>query len=336
MILPQLKIMFLDIPKTGTSSIKRFLYKSFEKNFDIIGATTPLWLNRFCPEYVLPQLKEGGKSIHVTSNRHEPLVSRYNNINYIHDYFIFTIIRNPFTRFKSAFMEFMIDIFYGADSLLSIDHGCVFENRNHIPDTWYITKSMMGTSSTELVLKAQSELIFNKLKIIHAKGGFERNNACHTSLHFWPQYYFTNLVTPKPINILFLNFEDLQNEFTYLKEEMSRFSGVDVTKYELTHVNPLSQQIFSLLNPQAVNTIDSEVSNSALELFSKIKPDNKFIDKYPTYQDFLPDFNKQVKELENQFLPAIEEHRWLIEQLYAEDYRRFGYAQQSLKDTPIS
>jgi hypothetical protein len=333
MILPQLKIMFVDIPKTGSSSIKQFLFESLGKNFTITGASSPLWLNKFCPEYVTPISKLNEKGITVPANRHEPLSSRYNNIHYINDYFIFSIVRDPFTRFKSAFMEFMVNIYYDLKGN-SMDHGNVLTNKFHFPDTW-ITLRDGDNDVLDFLYKKQSSLIFNKLRIIHAKGGFELNNACTVPLHLWPQYYFTNLVIPNPVNILLLSFENLNNDFSNLKSEISRFSGIDVEKYELPNVNPLSTQVFSCLNPSAFNTIAPGMPMESIEFGPQPKANEKFIKAYPTYQDFLPDFNKQVKELENQFLPVIEEHRWLIEQLYAEDYRRFGYAQQNIKDLPI-
>lgn len=332
MILPQIKIMFIDIPKTGSSSIKNFLYRSLGKNFDILGCSTPLWMNRLCPEYITPYTRSNERAITVPANRHEPLISRYNNIHYIYDYFIFSVVRDPFTRFKSAFIEFMVNIFYDMKGS-SMDHGNVLTNRHYFPDTW-ITYRKNG-DNIDILFKKQAELIFNKLKIIQAKGGFEKNNMCTIPLHFWPQYYFTDLVIPNPINILFLSFENLNNDFSYLKTEISRFSGIDVEKYELPNINPLSTQVFTCLNPSADNTVDPGMPIEAIEIGYNAKPNNDFIKKYPTYQDFLPDFKKQIKELEDRFLPAIEEHRWLIEQLYAEDYRRLGYVQQSLKDMPI-
>jgi len=334
MILPQLKIMFIDIPKTGSSSIKNFLYRSLGNNFDILGCSTPLWINRLCPEYVTPFLKSNERSITISSNRHEPLISCYNNIHYIYDYFIFSIVRDPFTRFKSAFVEFMVNIFYDMKGN-SMDHGNVLTNKLYFPDTWIIYRNK-NEDNIDFLFSKQAELIFNKLKILHAKGGFEKNNMCAVPLHLWPQYYFTDIVVPNPINILFLSYENLNIDFPHLKTEISRFSGIDVEKYELPNINPLSTQVFTYLNTPASNTISPGLPIDAIEVGYSTKPDKEFIEKYPTYQDFLPDFNKQIKELENRFLPVIEKHRWLIEQLYAEDYKRFGYIQQNIKDTPIS
>jgi len=342
MVIPQLKILYIDIPKTGSSAVKRFLHVVFEESFDILGVSNPLWMNKFCPRHNRPYLSLEG-TIKTAGTRHEPLLSFYDNLSSLHDYFIFTTVRDPFTRFKSAVVEMMAYHYFGlSDTVTSIDNICNLENKIFYPDTWVIPKKKNKLRTNFYTSKItnvddgiilQLELILNKMKFLHNKGGWEKNSACEYPVHFWPQYYFTNLTTPEPINLLILKFENINKEFNYTKQIISDFIGIDITKYELTHINPLASQVFSYYNISSIKTIDSEVSRNGIETWNSSINDEEFKEKFPTFKDFLPEFNEKIKYLENKAISHLENHREIIERLYAEDYRRFGYEQQAINNS---
>ena len=109
MICTNLKILFIDIPKTGSTSLKKFILKNYP-DYYFSAVSNPIWKMRMCPEYMKPIMTPNTKSFDFGGSRHEPLISIYESSHYLHDYLIFTVVRDPFTRFKSCMMEILMAI----------------------------------------------------------------------------------------------------------------------------------------------------------------------------------------------------------------------------------
>jgi len=328
MIIEPLKIMFVDIPKTGSSAMKRFLYRSYY-SFGITGVSNPHWLQILCPNTV----KFGGGRLVSKSPRHEPLVSRFMNLLHLNDYFIFTVIRDPFTRFRSAVLEILVHNSYGIKGH-SLDNNANSNNKDYYPDSWIINSNDGKEEVDTNLIDKQLTLFLDKFNIIKNKGGFDNYGLCSIPFHFWPQHYFTDLTTPNPVKIYVIKYEHLADEFPKLKEELSYFAGVDTNDLELEYANPTAEQTFGYFNPDAVNTICEDLPLEALEIFLNNKlPSPDFSKKYSTFNDFLPSFNEKVNKIKEYVYPKIEEQRPLVEKLYEKDYMIFSYEQQMLNMT---
>jgi hypothetical protein len=93
MINTQLKLIFVDIPKTGSTAFKWFLTRGFH-NFTWQATSNPSWLSEFCKENERFKMEATGKTYKNPTVRHEPLLSKYINVAGIEKYFIFTIYDN--------------------------------------------------------------------------------------------------------------------------------------------------------------------------------------------------------------------------------------------------
>ena len=90
MINTQLKLVFVDIPKTGSSAIKTFLIRGFHE-FIWQPTSNPGWLSEFCYLYARYNINKNNLPERYGMTRHEPLISKFLNINGLTNYFIFTV-----------------------------------------------------------------------------------------------------------------------------------------------------------------------------------------------------------------------------------------------------
>ena len=91
MINTQLKLVFIDIPKTGSSALKSFLVRGFHE-YTWQNTSNPAWVNIFCPKDKQYTITSIGKVELTNSQRHEPLISTFMNVNNLKDYYIFIFI----------------------------------------------------------------------------------------------------------------------------------------------------------------------------------------------------------------------------------------------------
>ena len=323
MINTQLKLIFVDIPKTGSTAVKGFLIRGFH-NFIWQATTNPSWITDFCKESDRVKISPTGKTYKTPSVRHEPLLSKYINVVGIEKYFNFTIVRDPFERFKSAIIETMLFLKYGVNQYHTSNPNK--SSNESLIDPWFVNShhpqnNYYGVISQE---EAQIKLIFNQLNIIANKGGFAKIGVCNIPIHYWPQYYFTSLIIPSPLKLVVIKYENLKEDFPILKEELSNITGVDVTKEELRYIDPISSVIFSNYNPDAVNTIGWKFPSEKENRLQSFK-DPEFTKNYPTYSDFLVKYKEDKQTITDHWLPILEANRGLIEHLYAEDYRLYEY-----------
>lgn len=327
MINTQLRLAFIDIPKTGSTAFKYFLIRGFH-NFTWQGSTNPAWVSSFCKELDRYSINNKSQILKNGFTRHEPLISKYMHVVGLEKYFIFTIVRDPFERFKSAFIETILHNRYGIKQRTISDPNT--HPHTNLHDPWYINTHDEQNNYFKVVEgeELQAKLILNLLNIIASKGGFEKTGLCGTPIHFWPQYYFTSLTIPTPLDVVTIKYENLKKDFPTLKEELSYITGIDVTKEELPFAEPSANAIFSNFNGDAIDTMGYKF-NLEKETLQQPINDPKFIKKYPTFNDFLPAFKEEKQRVTEHWLPTLEEHRGLIEYLYAEDYRLHGYTRKS-------
>lgn len=333
MINTQLKLLFIDIPKTGSSALKTFLFRGFHE-FTWQPATNLAWENILCPKERQYLLLSNYRTEVASSVRHEPLLSTYMHVLNLNNYFTFSIVRDPFERFKSAFLEAMMFTRYKVPqkstgnpntySNLSLQDPW-FIYPHHGINNYFINKPKHDSLSLEEI---QVKLIFNQLKLTANKGGFDKIGVCDIPLHFWPQYHFTSLTLPNPLNITYIKYENLEKDFPILKEELTYVTGVDIRNEELPFVEPTCNWIFSHHNPDAIDTIGYKFATEK-EISRDPSPDPGFIGRYPDFKTFVDEYKKEKQMVMNYWLPTLEEHRDLIEHLYAEDYRLFGYDRKS-------
>jgi len=333
MINTQVKLVFIDIPKTGSSALKTFLVRAFHE-YTWQPSSNPAWINILCPKDKQYTITSPGKVELMNSQRHEPLISTFMHVNNLHQYYTFAIVRDPFERFKSAFIELIMFTRYKIPQTSASSPNVSYHS--HLHDPWFIyphhginnhydSRPVYDTYSLEEI---QSKLIFNHLKSISNRGGFDKIGVCDIPSHFWPQYYFTALTLPISSNVVFIKYENLDKDFPVLREELSYFTGVDVTKEELLHIDPTCRYIFSSYNSKAINTMGYK-----FELEKEIHPrptdDPGFCAKYPDFETFSIAYKEEKQRVTEHWLPTLENHRDMIEHLYAEDYRLHGYLRKS-------
>ncbi len=338
MICTNLKILFIDIPKTGSTSLKKFILKNYP-DYYFSAVNNPTWKMRMCPEYMKPVMTPHAKSFDFGGSRHEPLISIYESSHYLHDYLIFTVVRDPFTRFKSCMMEILMAMrfkhgFESEDSL----RRSANDPSSQLNDPFFLFPSMRkGFDHLEEDLyELQVRHIYNKLTTIHRKGGFENYNICSIPTHLWPQYYFTTVHIANPLPIRILSYENLKQDIKTLSEELEMWGPYKIEDKTLPHHDPIPEIIFVGQNFEASNSIKitrPEEKEGRQRAPHEIDPE--FRKLYPTFDDFLPVYKQEKKKLQERFDPIFEQNRWLIEELYAEDYRKFRYEQQTITGSPV-
>lgn len=336
MICPNLKLLFLDIPKTGSTALKKFILKNYPDYF-FNATSNPTWKMRMCPEYTKPVMTPHQRSFDFSNSRHEPLISIYESAHHLHDYFIFTVVRDPFTRFKSFVMEILMAIrfkhcFESEDSL----RRSANDPSSQLNDPLFIFPSMTQGFDhlKEDLYELQVRYIYNRLITIYRRGGFENYNICSIPTHLWPQYYFITLHIANPLPIRILSYENLDSDIKILADELEMWGPYRIEDKTLPHYDPIPEMIFVGHNYEASNSIKidrPEEKEGRQKAPYEIDPE--FAKLYPTFDDFLPVYKEEKKKLQERFNPIFEENRWLIEKLYAEDYRKFRYEQQTINNS---
>lgn len=336
MICTNLKLLFIDVPKTGSTALKKFLLKNYPDYF-FSAVNNPAWKSRMCPEYMKHIMSPLGESFNLSSSRHEPLISIYESSHNLHDYLIFTVVRDPFSRFKSFMMEILMAIrfkhvFESEDSL----RRSYNDPSSQLHDPFFLFPSLKRGFDhlKEDLFELQVRHIYNRLITIYKRGGFENNNICSIPTHLWPQYYFTTIHIANPFPIRILSYENLKQDVKTLSEELEMWGPYNIEDKTLPHYDPIPEIIFAGHNYPASNSI--KISRPE-EKEGRQKPDHEvdpeFRKLYPTFDDFLPVYKEEKKKLQERFNPIFEEYRWLVEKLYAEDYRKFGYEQQTINNS---
>jgi len=181
-------------------------------------------------------------------------------------------------------------------------------------------------------VEIQTNFLLDTFNIILNKGGFGTWDACQIETHFWPQYMFLKIPSPKPIPIHVIHFEKLNQEFEELKKALSSFTGISVMNEPLPDVDPLAEIIFLQNHPKALPEVIEYygIQNiNALEGKGAGRGSPEFIERFPTFKDYLIDHKNTKKKLIERLTPVWEKNRELIETIYDEDYRILGYTKGS-------
>jgi hypothetical protein len=318
MIIPAAKTVFIDIPKTGSSSMVNFLTKAFlplPKQSNV----NPSWNVDLCPAQskFLNKFGAEGNTLHCRSVRHEPIISVYKNIPDFHDYFFFTMVRNPFDRFKSFVYETLIHQRFKSP----IYHFTSRDLLNSLyTDSWFV-----NNRDTE---KQQFGLLIYHLNVIKSKG-WNNINLCSLPLHMWPQVNFISLKTPAPYTLRILPFEQTNEWIDDFKTELSMWSGFNVSNFDFPNIDPCILNIYlskSTLDSIKTMSYDYELLSVIYNPAVNNQPDPEFQAKYPTYDLFLQDYKLEKSRINDEYGPILEEHRDLIESVYHEDMVTLGYA----------
>jgi hypothetical protein len=331
MISPQLKTIFVDIPKTGSTTLKRFLLKSYYP-YHFHNVADPLWIHNCCPEnqdFVLNDIFGG---VMPVMTRHEPLLNKFKFIgNNIYNHFIFTCVRDPFSRFISAHIELLMYAHYNV-RMKGWNNLKKFSSNNFLMDPLYVNQHAAIFQHTGMDhVDLQTNFLLDTLHIILGKGGFGSWDACQIETHFWPQYLFLKIASPKPIPIHVIHFEKLSQEFEGLKKALSSFTGLSIMDESLPNVDPLAEIIFLQHHPKALPEVMEYygVKNMG-ELEGKPgRGTPEFVERFPTFEDYLIDHKKTKKQFIERLTPFWEENRKLIETVYDEDYKMLGYTKSS-------
>lgn len=313
MIVPAAKTVFIDIPKTGSTSIVEWMRKVFA-SLPSNSAVNPAWNNSLCPEQVSLKISSGFNLINHPV-RHEPLLSKYVSLVDFHNYFYFSVVRHPFERFKSYMYEVLLHKVYNYN-LYHFASAPEFKRYYH--DSWYL-------NGPEFKLDVQAELTLNNLKIINAKG-WDRVNLCSTPLHIWPQVNFLALKTVRPYKLRVLHIEHINEWENDLKNELTDWTGIDTRKHAIGKLDPVCTPIYAAkVNSYGIETIPKD-KLWEVERSHSTKLDPSFQEQFPTYQSFVDDYNINKKIIKSKFDQIMEDNRDLIENVYREDMIQYGYA----------
>ena len=317
MIIPSIKTVFIDVPKAGSSSMTHFLIKAF--NFlPLQSSVNSAWNTSLCPGQSRLVLNNNN-TLNFTGVRHEPLISCYKSIPNFHDYFFFGMVRNPFDRFKSFVYETLLYSRFKYKQYHFVSRDYV---NSLYDDPWYINGRHKEQSE-----KVQFSLLISHLNIIKSKG-WENMNLCSMPVHVWPQVYFLSLKTPQPYALKILPVEKIDLWINDFKDELSMWSGIDVTKYSFPNIDPVPLIIFT--DKSSMDSIKTIPHNDEWELNIHATPsttvDNEFQEKYPTYDLFIKDYKVEKIKINERYGQLLEDNRSLIEDVYRDDMVTYGYA----------
>jgi len=338
MISTQLKVIFVDIPKTSSTSLRRFLIRSFHPYY-FNSITDPTWMGSLCSFGNAPYvLSKNGGIAPISVIRHEPMISIYKNTSdYIHECFIFSITRDPFLRFKSFVLEQLLfsyyDVNYRSQTFFQKKTSDQFLiDPGYLPSHYPVFKKLTGWNPDQVIIN----FLHKTLGRINNKGGFANFNMCDIDLHLWPQYMYLKLNHPKPLPLNILNFENIEYDFEILKGDLSSFTGVDVMNSSLPHADPLPEMVYLGINPSAKQEMKEylgiihEQEWEGKETIATNPYHLEIAKKFPTYSSFLEEHKKIKKQFDAFVTPILEnDFRELVERMYDEDYRMLGYTKGS-------
>jgi hypothetical protein len=314
MIISAIKTVFIDVPKAGSSSMTEFLIRSFS-SLPHSSNVNLLWNIDLCPLHPSAKQKLNG-DVSFSTNRHEPLVSIYKHIPDFHDYFFFTMVRNPFDRFKSFAYETLLHKRFKRPQITPVSRN---PYQSFYTDSWFVNDRH---SSEE-----QLHLLITNLHIIKSKG-WDNVNLCSIPIHAWPQVNFLSLKTPRPYTLRILPFETMDVWMDDFKDELSKWGGIDVTKNAFPNLDPSPLTIFiEKSNMDSIKTMPYEHEWELKQFIQPgLNPDLEFQAKYPTYDSFIKSYNEEKIKIHEQFGSILEDHRGLIEDVYRDDMITYGYA----------
>ena len=311
-----IKTAFIDIPKTGSTSITHFLHKNYRHLS--IGTPNSLWWCKECSQQLSHGWESSNGNIIVNKTRHYPLISYYNHIPDFYDYLFFSIVRHPFSRFKSFVYETLLNTYFNKKQYYFTSQA-----KETYPDPWFI-----NSCKEDDWMHLQLRLLFHHLNLIQSKG-FQNVNLCSMPMHMWPQNYFLTLKTALPYQLRILKIEKLKEWENELKLELSKWGGLNVTNEIIPNIDPTAYSIF-LTKSNPTNKLTIPYNQPwEIGIFSppdRYFPDTNFENLYPTYDLFIQRYNELKLEIDSIISPILEDHRDLIENAYHEDMVTYGYA----------
>ena len=317
MIISSIKTVFIDVPKVGSSSMTEFLARAFGF-LPLQSSVNPAWNVSLCPGQSSLTLTEIN-TLKFTGIRHEPLISCYKNIPDFHDYFFFSMVRNPFNRFKSFVYENLLFSRFKHRQHHFVSR--IYPNSLY-DDPWYVNGRHKEQSE-----KDQFKLLINHLYIIKSKG-WENMNLCSMPVHVWPQVYFLSLKTPQPYALKILPVEKINLWIDDFKNELSIKSGLNITDLPFPNIDPIPLTIFTeKSNMDSIKTIPhNDEWELKIHALPGISPDFEFQSKYPTYTSFVKDYKEAKADIHEHYGQLLEDNRNLIESVYHDDMVTYGYA----------
>jgi hypothetical protein len=274
MVIPAVKMAFIDVPKTGTTSLTYFLHQ----NYRAFAKSNPdnLWYIKACSRQVSHNFRDPkGEGISYPKVRHVPLLSYYENIPDFYDYFYFTLVRHPFDRFKSFIYETLLHIYFNLPN--------DYFSKQSIYNKTYLDPWFLENNNTDDWMHHQCMMVINQLNIIQGKT-FNKVNLCSIPLHLWPQNYFLTLKTATPYNLRILKLENLKKWENDFKLEISQWSGINVTNSIIPHIDPITYNIFLTKTSSANKLTIPHNQDWELKIFhdsDKHVPDLFFEEKFP-------------------------------------------------------
>jgi len=193
LILHKQKIIFIHIPKTAGQSVTDFLFKNIDENFDLKNKKYGLINN-------LKEKNPGPKHYHHCS------ITEYKGLNLVDNldlYFKFTVFRNPYKRFISAFYynfskhncnnfrEFIDNL----EKITNNQKDDLF--RHFVPQTWYINYDLKNIDCyfyqeklEDLEKYFQYKFnFFKKISHINKMSSIKKENLGQYEIDFIKDYY---------------------------------------------------------------------------------------------------------------------------------------------------